>query len=164
MNKATISSVGVAGCRDRPNSTPSSAIANMKARQVAKIGELRESLVGEGFDTFSNQATVLGLGRSTAWSVLRADYKQSGVTAGVIKRMLAYPNLPVRARHVLEQYVHETLLGTYGHNPVRLKSFRKQLGLRERPRHTFSPKGSKANHAGGANQIVNEHNVACWHS
>jgi hypothetical protein len=105
----------------------------MKARQSAKLVKLREALVAAGFDTLSKQASVLELGRSTAWMVLSGNHKSSGLSASLIKRILSSPNLPPLARQVTEEYVQEKLLGAYGHNPARLRLFRAQLGLPTRP-------------------------------
>lgn len=100
-----------------------------KARQCCKIAEIRSALIGAGFVTVEEQAHVLGLPRSTSWKVLRADHKNSGLSASTIKRMLASAAVPPTARTAIQEYVHEKLLGAYGHPAVRLKAFRKQLGL-----------------------------------
>jgi hypothetical protein len=107
--------------------------AGMKARQCAKIIELKAALLEAGFDRVSKQAAVLGLSRSTAWKVLKSDHKQSGLSANTIKRMLASPHLPPNARQIIEDYVREKLLGAYGHAPKRLKDFRSQLGYAIQP-------------------------------
>ena len=52
----------------------------MKARQCAKIREIREALCAAGYVTLNKQADGLGLARSTAWTVLRAGHKASGLT------------------------------------------------------------------------------------
>jgi predicted DNA-binding transcriptional regulator AlpA len=73
--------------------------ADMKARQSAKIRELREALVASGFLTLDEQSKVLGLSRSTTWTILKGNHKASGLSAAIIDRMLAAPRLPpARAR------------------------------------------------------------------
>ena len=100
-----------------------------KARQASKIAEIRRALVSAGFDTFSKQAAVLGVSRSTAWAVLRGGHKASGLFANTIKRILASPDLPPAARQIVEEYTHEKLLGAYGHSTSRMKVFRLRLGF-----------------------------------
>ena len=60
----------------------------MKARQTAKIREIGDALRLAGYVGLDAQAAVLGLSRSTAWSILQASHKTSGLTASVINRML----------------------------------------------------------------------------
>jgi hypothetical protein len=63
-----------------------------KKRQSAKIKEFGEALAAEGFNTLDDQARVLGLSRSTTWTILRASHKTSGLSVKIIKRILAAPN------------------------------------------------------------------------
>ena len=62
---------------------------------MQKLAELRAALVTDGYDTAAKQAAVLNLSRSTAWKILKGDHKHSGLTAAVINRMLASPDLPL---------------------------------------------------------------------
>ena len=50
-------------------------VAGMKAQQRIKIQEIRSALKRTGFLTLDEQAKVLGLPRSTAWSVLKPNHK-----------------------------------------------------------------------------------------
>jgi hypothetical protein len=50
-------------------------VPEMKARQAAKIRELGHALVDGGFLTLDEQSKVLGLARSTTWTILRASHK-----------------------------------------------------------------------------------------
>ena len=102
--------------------------SDRKARQASKIAEIRRALVSAGFDTFSKQAAVLGVSRSTAWAVLQGDHKATGLSAITIKRMLASPDLPPAARRIVEEYTQEKLLGAYGHSKAGLRHFRVLLG------------------------------------
>ena len=104
--------------------------SDRKARQVSKIAEIRRALASAGLDTFSKQAAVLGVSRSTAWAVLQDGYKASGLSADTIKRILASPDLPPAARRIVEEHTQEKLLGAYGHSHARLKIFRILLGIR----------------------------------
>jgi hypothetical protein len=100
-----------------------------KTKQASKIAALRETLICCGYDSLDKQAQILNLSRSTAWHLLNGHYKASGLSAGMIKRILSSPTLPDRTREVVHEYVQEKLGGTYGHNGVQLKRFRKQLHL-----------------------------------
>jgi predicted DNA-binding transcriptional regulator AlpA len=95
----------------------------MKARQSCKIRELGDALITAGFLTLDEQARALGLSRSTAWAVLKANHKTSGLAAGTINQMLSSPELPPRARGTILTYVDEKLAGLYGHNKTQLRRF-----------------------------------------
>jgi len=97
-----------------------------KARQAAKLAEIRAALIAGGFDTTAKQAAVLGLGRSTAWVVLNGD-KRAGPSANVIKRILSSENLPIAVRKKVEEYVNEKSSGLYGHSDRRAEDFRHKL-------------------------------------
>ena len=117
-----------AGPRNGPIRSPASISSNMKARQSAKLRELRKALVDAGFVRLDKQARVLELSRSTAWTVMSGSHKCSGVSAAIIKRMLNSPQLPPFAKTVLLEYVEEKSAGLYGHGQHQLRLFRAQLG------------------------------------
>jgi hypothetical protein len=98
-----------------------------KTKQASKIAAIRETLNCCGYDTLNKQAEILRLSRSTAWHLLNGTYKASGLSAGMIKRILSSPTLPDRTREVVQEYVREKLSGMYGHNGVQLKRFRTHL-------------------------------------
>jgi hypothetical protein len=102
----------------------------MKARQCAKIAELRRVLLAAGYYTLNRQAIALGLSRSTTWAILQANHKSSGLSGSLIKRMLRSRELPPAARQWIEEYVAEKLTGAYGHKRNRLDIFRAQVDLR----------------------------------
>jgi hypothetical protein len=89
-------------------------VAEMKARQSAKIQELGQALIGAGVRTLDAQADALGLSRSTAWTILKTCHKSSGLSAAIIERMLRSSKLPLRARSILLEYVEEKSFGLYG--------------------------------------------------
>jgi|SRR5262245_26237417 len=97
-----------------------------KARQAAKLAEIRAALIAGGFDTIAKQAAALGLGRSTAWVVLNGD-KRAGPSANVIKRILSSENLSIAVRRKVEEYVNEKTSGVYGHSERRAEDFRLKL-------------------------------------
>jgi hypothetical protein len=98
-----------------------------KLRQTAKLKALREALIEAGFWSLDAQSAALGLGRSTTWVILRGQHKSSGLSAGIINRMLAAPDLPPSVRAVVLDYVREKLAGVYGHKGFRLKVFASRL-------------------------------------
>jgi hypothetical protein len=73
--------------------------------------------------TLSQQASALGLSRSTTWKILQADYKTSGLHAGLIGRMLSQQELPPTVRSLLREYVIEKAQDHYGHKLVRRRRF-----------------------------------------
>jgi hypothetical protein len=106
-------------------------VADMKARQSAKIRELGHALVASGFCTLDEQAEVLGLSRSTTWTVLKARHKSSGLSAKIINRMLASRQLPPLVRSKIIEYGEEKAAGLYGGSRVRLRRFTARLSVRE---------------------------------
>jgi hypothetical protein len=106
---------------------PSRSSAHMRASQVKKIRELRQALIDAGFVSLDQQATALGLPRSTTWAVLKGNHKCSGLRAGLITRMLGSPKLPAAAKSILADYVSEKIRGAYGHNASTRKRFIAQL-------------------------------------
>ena len=66
--------------------------------QFSKIEELVQALKSAGFVTLEEQAKALGLSRSTASTIRKVSHKASGLSASIINRMLAAPQLPAPAR------------------------------------------------------------------
>lgn len=110
-----------------------------KARQAAKLAQIREALVTAGYDTAAKQAAALGVSRATAWALLNRD-KRAGPSSVVIKRILSSPTLPPKARRKVEEYIFEKIAGLYGHTDVRrrwfcdqIESFRRATPSNEQP-------------------------------
>lgn len=126
------------GCENEPWSARAAVgdRSELKARQAARIKEIGEALVAEGIDALDRQAAVLGLSRSTTWTIVRANHKNSGLSAAIIKRMLAAPNLPPRVRLKIFQYAHEKRAGHFGDSKSRLLRFQARLSaaLKDMPR------------------------------
>ena len=99
-----------------PQAPSPHTVAKMKARQSAKIREIASALVDAGFDTLDGQARILGIGRSTAWTILKGDHKGSGLSAKIISRSLSGRNLPPAVRKIILEYVEEKSSGVYGHS------------------------------------------------
>ena len=89
-------------------------VHEMKSRQMRKIEELRIALKTDAA-SFRAQAKLLGLPRSTTWALLHRSYKNYGLTASIIERLLASETLPRQARQLLFEYVEEKSNGDYGH-------------------------------------------------
>ena len=92
------------------------SVGKMKARQSAKIREIADALISAGFPTIDAQAKILGVGRSTAWTILKSTHKGSGLSAKVISRILAVRQLPPLVRTKVLEYVEEKASGQYGHS------------------------------------------------
>ena len=101
----------------------------VKARQSAKIRELRVALVASGFMTLDEQSKVLGLSRSTTWTILKGDHKASGLSAAIIDRMLAAPRLPPLVRTTIHEYIQDKAAGLYGDSKTALRKFTARLSI-----------------------------------
>lgn len=99
------------------------SVAEMKARQVTKMREIRAALVAEGCMNLDDQAAALGLPRSTTWTIIKANHKSSGLSAAVLTRILSAPNLQPAVRNKILEYIEEKSLGHYGGSKERLKKF-----------------------------------------
>jgi hypothetical protein len=91
----------------------------MKARQAAKLREIREALVADGVVGLTEQAAALGLSRSTAWTIVTGIHKGSGLSVRTINRMLAMPLLPPTVRSTIIDYIKEKTAGNYGGTRLR---------------------------------------------
>jgi hypothetical protein len=127
--------------------------ARMKARQSAKIRELAEAIKSAGFFTLDDQAKALGLSRSTAWTIRKASHKASGLSASIINRMLAAPELPPLARTKILEYVEEKAAGLYGGSRSQRRKFAARLSIGKLPvcGETESTLVPKSNGITGAN-------------
>ena len=99
------------------------AIAAMKNRQSAKIQEFAHTLSRAGLVGLDDQARALGLSRSTAWTIISASHKSTGISPAIIDRMLASSSLPSSLRVKIIEYVEERAAGLYGHNRAQRRRF-----------------------------------------
>jgi hypothetical protein len=97
------------------------APSHVKARQASKIREIADALIALGYLALGEQANALGLARSTAWTISQANHKNSGLSATVINRMLAAPQLPTLVRAIILEYIDEKVAGLYGHSKLQLR-------------------------------------------
>lgn len=109
----------------------------MKARQSAKIRELADAVQAAGFHTLDQQAQALGLPRSTAWTIRKANHKASGLSASIINRMLAAPQLPPLARSKIMEYVEEKAAGLYGGPAAARRRFAARLSIKHARRAVY---------------------------
>ena len=113
------------------------SLAAMKARQSSKIREIGKALISTGFVSLDAQAKVLGLPRSTAWTIRAAEHKGTGISARIICRMLSSAQLPALARVKIMEYAEEKAAGVYGGTKTQRRRFASKLrfyGLDERPK------------------------------
>src|SRR5262249_58259798 len=96
----------------------------------AKIGESGAALLACRFSPFDEQAKLLGLLRSSVWTLLKANHKNSGLSAAVISRMLSAPQLPALVRAKIIEYTKEKSEGIYGHRKLPLRRFTRSLAVR----------------------------------
>jgi hypothetical protein len=134
-------------------------IQDMRARQSSKIRELGDALIAEGYLTLNEQARALGLGLSTTWTILKRTYKTSGLSAGIINRMLAAPRLPALVRARILEYIDEKTAGLYGHSNTQLRRF--AIRLTVKPANRTRPSGTKVD-----KEIVNwrSNSISTLHS
>jgi hypothetical protein len=102
-------------------------VAEIKARQAAKIRQLGEALASAGILTLDKQAKALGLSRSTTWTILKGHHKGSGLSSAIVSRMLAAPQLPPAVREVLLEYIEQKTSGHYGDCRRRIRNFSEGL-------------------------------------
>ena len=107
--------------------------ARIKALQSSKIREVAEAVKSAGFLTLDEQAKALGLSRSTAWTIRKASHKASGLSASIINRMLAAPELPPLARTKILEYVEEKAAGLYGGSRSQRRKFAARLSIEKLP-------------------------------
>jgi hypothetical protein len=101
----------------------------MKARQRLRITELGDALVAAGFIALDEQASAVGLSRSTTWTILKGNHKGSGLSATIINRMLLAPRLPPLVRAKILEYVEEKSEGLYGDSTTRRRKFIARLSV-----------------------------------
>src|SRR5262245_44294907 len=92
------------------------ALVDIKDRQSAKIRKLGEALVAAGYVSLDAQAELLGLSRSTTWTILRGSHKSSGLSARIVHRILSAPKLPTCVRAEIFEYIAAKASGLYGHS------------------------------------------------
>jgi hypothetical protein len=95
-----------------------------KERQLQRIREMAVLVRHLGAEKVSQQAEMLGLGRSLTHQIMNPTYKSYGVSAAVVIRMLKHQRLPLPVRDKLMLYLRERAAGLYGHNLSQIRRFR----------------------------------------
>ena len=101
-----------------------------KLQQSARIREIGEALAASNVHTLDRKAEVLGLSRSTTWTVLQGNHKSSGLSVTIINRMLAAPELPSEVRAKVLEYFEEKAAGRYGHSKYVRRRFVNRLSAK----------------------------------
>ena len=104
-----------------------------RALQASRIREIGRALSEAGYEHIDSQAEILGLSRSTTWTVLQGNHKHSGLTASVIHQMLESEKLPASVRHKIIEYVMEKLSGHHGHNEKQILHFSRRMSVLRAP-------------------------------
>ena len=104
------------------------SISGLKARQAAKVREIGEALVAAGYDSLDAQAAVLGLSRSTTWTIIKGTHKGSGLSAAILNRVLSTPDLHPFVRRKVLEYIEEKYAGRYGSTKDCQRRFNQRLG------------------------------------
>jgi hypothetical protein len=131
----------LAGSNAAPPSVSKRYGREAKERQNSKIREIRDALRAAGFVALDGQASMLGLSRSTTWSILQGKHKSSGLSASIIGRILGARQLPPGARAKVLEYVEEKTAGLYGHKNSQLRRFKARLSVHRSIR--VAPEGSR---------------------
>jgi hypothetical protein len=77
------------------------------------VQAIAEALVAEGYTSLDKQAKALGLGRSTAWTIIKKKHKLGRLNAKTTHSILANPDTPASVRAVIQQYVAKDLVIEY---------------------------------------------------
>jgi hypothetical protein len=139
--------------------SPTFGFSKLKVRQCSKIAEIRVALVESGYVALDEQAAMLGLSRSTAWSILYPNHKSSGLSARTVNRILRSPRLPGRVRQRLLEYMQEKIEGLYGHTERRRREFAECLMAALRNEFKSEPGSSGGrddNHSSMANESIEQ--------
>jgi hypothetical protein len=91
--------------------------------------EIGKALITTGFVSLDAQAKVLGLPRSTAWRILSAEHKGTGISARIICRMLSSEPLPPLVRAKIIEYANEKAAGVSGGTEIQHRRFTSKLAL-----------------------------------
>jgi hypothetical protein len=109
------------------NNTPNHTLTDLKARQSSKIREIGNALITAGIISLDAQAKALGLPRSTAWTILSAEHKGTGISARIICQMLNSEPLPPLVRAKIVEYAKEKAAGIYGGTEMQHRRFASKL-------------------------------------
>ena len=86
---------------------PDRLAGNGRQSSAVSFQHIGETLVACGYTSLDEQAKVLGLHRSTTWTIVKAKHKLGRLSAKTSRRILANPALPAPVRNVVQQYLAE---------------------------------------------------------
>jgi hypothetical protein len=87
--------------------TMSVARVIMQSDRTIELRHISEALIASGYTTLDPQAKALGLGRSTAWTIIKNKHKLGRLSAKTLDRILSNPETPANVRAVVGQYISE---------------------------------------------------------
>jgi hypothetical protein len=99
----------------------------MQSERLIKIRNICDALAAAGFESLDKQAEALGLPRSTTWTIVHGNHKKSGLSAGLVTRILKSPRLPASVRAKVIEYIDAKLGDGAGHNRIQQRRFRARL-------------------------------------
>jgi hypothetical protein len=105
----------------------SSPVMMLKARQLLKILEINKTLEACHVYSLDHKAAVLGLSRSTAYTLVCAQHKSTGISAKILAQMLKSSELPLPVRAAIEDYAREKASGVYGNSKRQQRQFSLRL-------------------------------------
>ena len=70
-----------------------------------ELQHISAALVASGHTRLDQQAKALGLGRSTAWTIIRTKHKLGRLSNKTTARILANPETPPSVRAIVQQYL-----------------------------------------------------------
>jgi hypothetical protein len=71
------------------------------------LQHISEALTASGHISLDAQAKALGVGRSTAWTIIKSKHKLGRLSAKTTSRILANPETPPTVRAVVLRYLTE---------------------------------------------------------
>src|SRR5262245_52310547 len=72
---------------------------------VVGLRRVVDALVAAGYTTLDAQAKALGVGRSTAWTIVKVKHKLGRLSAKTRTQILANPELPAQVRAAFQEYL-----------------------------------------------------------
>jgi hypothetical protein len=72
-----------------------------------ELQHISEALIASGYTRLGQQAKVLGVHRSTAWTIVKTKHKMGRLSDKTTKRILASRELPPAVRSVVQKYMAE---------------------------------------------------------
>jgi hypothetical protein len=84
--------------------------SNTTLMHSKELERISDALIS-GFISLVHQAKAVGLGRSTAWTIIKNKHKCGRLSVKTIKRILKNLDTPPRVRVIVEQYRSERFAG-----------------------------------------------------